>query len=267
MDLTKQQRAWAVYDWANSAFSTCIVAGFFPIMFKLFWADGMSLIESTQYLGMIHMIISIVMVISAPFIGQWVNQTKWKRRMLIGCVVVGAGCTALLCVIAKGQWQWAASLFIAANLMFSSSLIIYDGHLSSVAKPNDRAWISSVGYAWGYLGGALILCLNIIMILYPSSLGLSSSFEAMQWACLSVGIWWFVFSIPLFNSLKRSEHDHIHPSNNSGHMTVKDTSKTMVTKGPIGLFLIAYWLYIDGVFTVIKMALDFGLSIGLSSTI
>jgi UMF1 family MFS transporter len=184
-------------------------------------------------------------------------------------MLLGSTSTALLAFIAPGQWLMAACVFAAANVGFSLSNVFYDSLLLTVAGEHERDRISALGYALGYLGGGLLFLVNVAMVLKPSLFHIASADMAVRISFLSVAVWWLVFSIPL---LRWVHEPHVATSPNPERASrnvwkeLWTTAKSIPKHRELLLFLIAFWLYIDGVGTVIRMALDYGASIGLATS-
>lgn len=258
----KQQWSWALYDWANSAFATTVLAGFFPIFFKQYSAGGLAATQSTFYLGLFSSLASIVVMIASPLLGAAADQGGKHKRYLLIFTVIGVLATALLPLAGQGQWLFAGSLFCVASIGFFGGLTFYDSLLVSVATPAQSDRVSALGYGAGYLGGGVLLAANVAMTLKPGLFGLADAGEAVKWSFVSVALWWALFAIPLFRSVPDTPALSQRASAWAGLLgTIAELRKHR----HIALFLLAYWLYIDGVHTIIRMAVDFGLSLGFDS--
>ena len=258
--------AWAFYDWANSAFATTIMAGFFPVFYKQFWASGLDPASSTFQLGVSNAVASMVIVICAPIMGAIADCGQYKKQMLVGFAVTGILASAALYWIGQGEWAAASAMFCVGSIGFMGANVFYDALLLNVSNEQDRDLVSAIGYAMGYLGGGLLFSLNVAMTLSPESFGLEDASQAIQMSFLSVAIWWAVFSIPLMIAVKDQRSTvgaGIGQSIVKGWRQLLTTFKHVRSLSTVWLFLLAYWLYIDGVDTVIRMAVDFGLSIGI----
>jgi len=261
--------AWCMYDWANSAFATTVLAGFFPVFFKSFWNTGVDTSVSTAHLGFATTIGGLCVALFSPILGSFADAGRAKKMFLFFFVVLGAGMTASLYTIPCGHWIAALVLFVFADLSFSYGNLFYDSLLPDVASPRTMDFVSSLGYALGYVGGGLLFLVNVLMVMHPAWFGLSGISAAIRMSFVTVAVWWFVFSIPLFVFVReprratRVSYIRIVPE---GFKRLAATGKAIAGNTPLLLFLAAYWLYIDGVYTFIRMAVDFGLSIGLSSS-
>ncbi|MGD8572492.1 MAG: MFS transporter [Gammaproteobacteria bacterium] len=265
IDNKKRVISWALYDWANSAFATTVMAGFFPVFYKQYWATGELTATSTFQLGVGNAVASLVIVLCAPLFGAIADAGRYKKRFLVGFAMLGIAATALLYWVGKGEWAAAISLYGAATLGFMGANVFYDALILNVSSVQNRDIVSALGYALGYLGGGLLFSVNIAMTLSPESFGLQDASDAIRVSFLSVGIWWALFSIPLL--LFVHDVDNKTPLSPVkaiavGARRVAETFQHIRSLRPVLLFLAAYWLYIDGIDTIVRMAVDFGLSIG-----
>jgi len=265
---------WALYDWANSAFATTVMAGFFPIFFKEYWSSNVNINVSTARLGFGNAVASLLVALLAPVLGAVADSGNSRKKFLISFAYLGAASTALLFFVQPGKWFLAVLIYVVAILGFSGANIFYDSLLPFVAPKNKRDYVSGLGYALGYLGGGLLFLLNVAMVLKPSSFGLSNEISAVRISFLSVATWWGFFSIftaawvpepVMLDSTKKSGTGRFRIISAFSEVisTVKDIKKSR----NIMLFLLAYWLYIEGVDTIIRMAVDYGMSIGFDSKI
>ena len=265
----KPARAWAMYDWANSAFATTIVAGFFPIFFKQYWSAGTDTTVSTFQLGVANSTASVIVALCAPMLGAIADSGSTKKRLLLAFAGMGIVMTGALFFVAQGRWGFAAALYVLAFVGFSSSNIFYDSLLVSVADGEALDRVSARGFALGYLGGGLLFALNVAMTLTPQTFGLASKSAAVRVSFLSVAVWWAVFSIPLALWV----HEPHYGTQQRGWTAVTaGFRQLLVTLRHVRqlrivlLFLVAYWLYIDAVSTIIRMAVDYGMALGFKPT-
>ena len=268
----KQVLSWAFYDWANSAFATTILAGFFPIFFKLYWNPGVEVTVSTARLGIANSVAGIIVAILAPILGVIADSYSAKKKFLFFFTYLAILMTVSLALVSEGNWLFAVILFIFANIGFSGGNIFYDSLITSVSDKKNVDLISSLGYSLGYLGGGVLFALNVWMTLQPDFFGFANSSESIKFSFISVGIWWAIFSIPIFlfvnenNSLlENKKKEVVENSFRSSFSKLFHTFKKIKHYKTVYLFLIAYWFYIDGVDSIIRMAVDFGMSIGLES--
>ncbi|MES9929603.1 MAG: MFS transporter, partial [Candidatus Thiodiazotropha sp. 6PDIVS] len=258
--------SWTLYDWANSAFATTVMAGFFPVFFKQYWSVGIAATESTFRLGMANSLASIVIVCMAPFLGALADQAGAKKRFLLFFAAMGIVMTGALYLVASGNWVMALILYGLGLLGFMGGNVFYDALLISVTEKKHYDRVSAYGYAFGYLGGGLLFTFNVLMTLYPEFFGLADAAQAVKLSFISVALWWGLFSIPLF--LFVDEPPGPAPKKGWVSASVRQLIETFARIRNLRmtfLFLLAYWCYIDGVDTIVRMAVDFGLSIGFDA--
>jgi len=255
---------WALYDWANSAFTLSVVTVFFPVLLAEYWSEGVDSTVTTFRLGMANGFASLIVAISAPLLGAIADRMGRRKGLLCLLAALGIVMTGALFFVARGQWPIAVACYVLASIGFASSNSLYDALLVDVTSAEHFHQVSALGFGLGYLGGSLLFALNIWMVSSPATFGLGSEIEAMRIAFVLVAIWWIVFSIPLLMWVHEREELYEHRSVMDGILLFVDTMRKITHDKNLGLFLVAYWLYIDGVYTIIKMAVDFGLSQGLS---
>ncbi|TPW18069.1 MAG: MFS transporter UMF1 family [Halothiobacillaceae bacterium] len=194
----KKKLSWAFYDWANSAFATTVIAGFYPIFYKQYWSPVQSVTESTYQLGMANAVASLIIVLFAPLLGAIADRSSSKKRFLLFFTLMGSLMTCSLYLVEQGAWLVAIVLYILANIGFMGGNVFYDALLVDITPDHERDRVSALGYAFGYLGGGLLFALNVAMTLYPASFGFANSAEAVRFSFVCVALWWGLFSIPLF---------------------------------------------------------------------
>lgn len=260
----RSQLSWAFYDWANSAFATTVMAGFFPLFFKQYWSAGTEATTSTFWLGLGNSGASFLILLMAPVLGAMADSGGIHKRLLAAFALLGILCTAGFFLVAEGAWQYAIALYVVAIIGFSGANVFYDAMLPSLAPASDYHRLSALGYSLGYLGGGLLFLVNVLMTLKPQLFALGDAAQAVRYSFLSVAVWWFVFTLPLLLGVKEL------PGTATGKTTVSmeckkllQTLKAIRRQRNLWMFLIAYWLYIDGVATIIRMAVDYGIAIGL----
>ena len=262
--------SWALYDWANSVFATTVMAGFFPIFFKSFWAADLSPIESTAAIGTANSLSGLFIMLLAPILGAFSDVRKIKKQFLAFFAATGILSTAYLYYIPQGDWFYAAFLYTLAAIGFSGGNIFYDSLIGSVSNNHERNKVSSLGYSLGYLGGGILFIVNVLMYLNPTWFGLASDIEAILYSFLSVSVWWAVFSIPLFLNVDEtsnsSSSQSIWADISHSFKSVASTLKEVKKHKRAALFLISYWLYMDGVDTIVRMATAYGSDIGLDTS-
>jgi UMF1 family MFS transporter len=266
----KPMLSWALYDWANSAYTTTVMAGFFPVFFKQYWAADLSVNESTFWLGLANAVAGLVVALMAPLLGAVADQGGLKKRFLIMFTTLGVLMTLALFLIAQGAWMMAVFIYVAGAIGFAGSNVFYDALIVDVADRNRLDRVSSLGYALGYIGGGLLFAVNVVMTLHPEWFGLHDKGEAVRWSFITVGIWWALFTVPLalwVHERREAETVHILQSMRAGWQQFVQTFHHVRQLKVVFLFLVAYFLYIDGVGTVARMAVDYGLSLGFAASV
>ncbi|MGH8197643.1 MAG: MFS transporter [Steroidobacteraceae bacterium] len=257
--------AWALYDWANSAFATTVMAGFFPVFFKQYWSIGTEAAVSTFRLGLANGMGSLLIALSAPLLGAMADRGGARLRMLAFFTLVGAAMTASLYSVGEGDWIAAVLVYALAGIGFSGGVIFNDSLLVDVAEPREYDLVSAYGYSLGYAGGGLLLLLNAAMVASPATFGLDGPSDAVRHAFPMVAAWWILFSVPCLLWVREQKPARPLPgiaAARAGWRELKTTIGEVRRYRPLLWFLLAYWLYIDGVNTIIKMAVDYGLSLG-----
>lgn len=267
-DQNKKVWAWSMYDWANSAFSTTVMAGFFPIFFEKYWSNPNDVIQSTYQLGWANSLASIVVAALAPFLGAIADRGSAKKKFLIFFCYMGVVMTGGLYMVGQGQWQMAVMVYIAASVGFMGANIFYDSLLPSVAPKEKMNYVSSLGFAIGYIGGGLLFLINVLMYLHPQWFGIADATTAIKLSFLSVAVWWGVFTIPLLLFVPEPQISDSLPlvrAISAGYRQLRITFIQIRQLKVIGMFLLAYWLYIDGVDTIIRMSVKMGSSLGFEA--
>ncbi len=271
--MTKEKKAvwgWAAYDWANSAFATTVMAGFFPIFFKQYWSAGADVNTSTAQLGVGNSVASLIVALIAPVLGAIADKGTKKKQFLIFFAYLGVLMTAGLFLVQKGAWEWAIFTYAMGIIGFSGANIFYDSLITDVASNDKIDYVSGLGFAMGYLGGGLLFLINVLMTLMPEAFGLADAGQAVRYSFLSVALWWGSFTIftivwvpekKASTALKENETGYIL----AGFKQFYYTFKKIRHLKTVFLFLLAYWFYIDGVDTIIRMAVDYGMSLGFDS--
>ena len=262
---TRQKWGWAMYDWANSAFATTVMAGFFPVFFKEYWNSGVDAATSTFRLGMANSLASLLIVLLAPLLGAIADCMSRRKAMLFSFAFLGVLMTAGLYLIGEGDWFLAAFLYVLALIGFSGSNVFYDSLLPFVSRKDKIDQTSALGFSMGYLGGGILLSINVLMALHPEKFGLADGAAAIRISFLMVAAWWLIFSLPLMLLVEEPDGSASGWSVNvlqAGFKRVWTTLQEVRQLRNIWLFLVAYWLYIDGVDTIVRMAVDYGLSLG-----
>ena len=268
--LNKSAWSWALYDWANSAFATTVRAGFFPIFFKSYWASDLSDAESTFAIGSVNSLVGLLIAFSAPVLGAFADAGDSKRKFLFSFAFLGIITTGYLFFIPDSSWKLAVIFYGLGVIGFSGANVFYDSLLVTVSKEEERNRTSALGFSLGYLGGGILFLLNVIMFLYPNWFGLESQIDAVLWSFMSVALWWFIFSLPIYLNVKEPTQNSSGKSVNriitEAFSSLVNTARSIKEYKSAVIFLLAYFLYMDGVDTIIRMATSYGSDIGLSAT-
>lgn len=260
--------SWALYDWANSAYATVVLAGFFPLFFKQYWSSTTDVSVSTFQLGIANSLASTIIVILAPILGAIADVNNSKKKLLLVFTVLGILMSGSLYFVAQHETLLALILFILSAIGFSGGVVFYDALIVNVCESQDYDKVSSLGYALGYLGGGVLFAFDVFMTLNPQVFGFTDATEAVLFSFMSVSAWWFVFSLPLLFNVHETQTMQgvkIRQAISGGFSQLKNTFSNIKKLRMVFLFLLAYWLYIDGVDTIIKMAVDYGMSLGFDS--
>lgn len=263
----KRTITWALYDWANSAYTTIVVTIFFPLLFAEYWFNGTGSDDTTTPLGIANAIASISIVISAPILGAIADRGGLKKQFLIGFMLFGATAVMILPFVGSGDWFLALVVYVLSFIGFAGANVFYDSMLIDVAEEKKFDFISAFGYSLGYLGGGIALFVCIIYSA-PEIFGIdaTTSTEEKTMVFLFTGIWWFVFTLPLIFGMKEKKSDFKEPmlkAIRSGFVQLKTTFVEIKQLKVVFTFLLAYWLYIDGVDTIIQMSADYARRVGI----
>ncbi len=267
---TKTINAWCMYDWANSSFATTIMAAVLPTFYSEVAGATLEPVQASSYWGYTNTVAMLLVAFAAPILGAIADHSGAKKRFLGGFAGMGILFTALLVLVSTGDWLLASALYVLGRIGFSGSIVFYDALLPHVARSEDIDQVSTKGYALGYLGGGLLLVINLAWILKPEWFGLPNAEIASRLSFLSVAIWWAVFSIPLFRRVDeppfvRRRGESSNPLR-AGFQRLGRTFREIRRYRELFKFLIAFWFYNDGIGTIIIMAVIFGKEIGLAST-
>ena len=270
MDDKKQVRSWIMYDWANSAFATTIMAAVLPIYYKSVAAKDLGNL-ATSYWGYTTTRAMLIIAVLSPILGAIADYKGNKKSFLKFFVLLGSLATAMLFLVKEGNYLLASFLFILGSIGFSGGNVFYDSFLPEITTNKRMDYVSSLGYALGYLGGGLLLAVNLVMIMKPEMLGIADSGMGTRLSFVTVGIWWMVFSVPAFihlpNGKRKVERDI--KAGEATRMAFKELKTTFMNireYKELWKFLLAFWLYNDGIGTIMRMATIYGTEIGIGST-
>ena len=257
--------AWTLYDWANSAFATTILAAVLPIYYsQVAGATLSSPAIATAYWSRGLSIATLIVAIISPVLGTISDIMRGKKRFLAIFVGIGILSTGLLVLVKTGDWMLASILFVLGRVGFSGANVFYDALLPHVAREEDQDRVSTRGYAMGYLGGGILLAINVVMIqVFPGTWGPRLSF-------LSVAIWWAAFSIPIFLRVPEppaATEKLSHGENvvSASFKRLRKTLKDISQYRQLFKYLLAFILYVDGIGTIIGVAVIYGAELGFDS--
>ena len=258
-----------MYDWANSAFWTTVIVAVFPPFFSDYAAAGLSPAEATTRFAWATTIAVTIVAAIGPVLGAIADYRALKKVMLAVFMSIGVTATLLMVTIERGGWMWAALLFMVANIAVAATLVFHESLLPHIAEPDEMDRVCAAGYAIGYLGGGLLLLLNLAWILAPSTFGLPDTIAAIKLSLASVGVWWLIFSVPLL--LRVPEPPLVlqpweAARDNSVRVAlarVRTTFRELQGHRQAFLMLVAFLLYNDGIQTIIRMASIYGAEIGI----
>jgi MFS transporter, UMF1 family len=263
-------RAWAMYDWANSAMVTTIITAVFPIYFSNVAATGLPEGVGAARFAAASTIGMVIIAVLAPILGTLADERPIKKRLLGLFMGIGVGAVAAMFFIERGDWVLAALLFIIANIGANGSFVFYDALLPHVARPDEVDRVSTAGYALGYVGGGVLLLLNLAWIMKPTWFGLPEhSTLPTRLAFVSVAVWWLVFSIPLFRTVPEPPVDAGGAGRREGHplaaafVRLAETFRELRRFKQGFLMLLAFLIFNDGIGTIIRMATIYGNEIGI----
>ena len=262
-------RAWAMYDWANSAFWSTVVTAVFPPFFSSYAAAGLAPVDATARFAWATTIAAVIIAVLGPVLGALADYRAWKKRLLAVFVTIGVTATLLMAAIQRGDWLFAVVVFMVGNIAVSTTLVFYDSLLPHIAKPDEIDRVSTAGFAIGFIGGGIVLLLNLAWILSPTTFGLPDTVAAIKLSFVSVAVWWGVFTLPLLRRVPEPravlEADETMGANpvRVAFTRVRETFRELRTFRQAFLMLVAFLLYNDGIQTMIRMASIYGAEVGI----
>jgi UMF1 family MFS transporter len=240
------------------------MAGLFPIFFKTYYASDFTAQESTAWLGLCLSITGLIVALLNPFLGFLTDKYAIKKQATLFSALVTFVALLILFFTPQNHWLLSLAAFGLGLIGFNLSLSFYDSILNLVTEKSRQHQVSALGYSLGYLGGGILFLINVLMVQNPNSFGLSSPAQAIKWSFLSVALWWLIFSFPFYKYVQEPKN---YPSHNFSSLVIQfHHSLTKIWHDQnLVIFLLAYWLFIDAVYTIINMATDYGTAIGLES--
>ena len=264
----KAVKGWVMYDWANSAFATTIMAAVLPVYYSSVASKGLDSAEATANWAFTTTIALVLVAFLSPVLGAMADYAGSKKRFLTLFVIIGVLGTGLLYFVGEGDWKLASLLYIVGSVGFSGSIVFYDSLLPHITTSENIDQVSSRGYALGYLGGGLMLAVNLAMIMFaPDSL--TELMSRISFAM--VAVWWLVFTLPLLRNVPeplrriRQSEEGLSPIRASFNR-LGNTFGELRRYRQLLKFIIAFWLYNNGIGTIIYMATIYGTELGFSST-
>jgi UMF1 family MFS transporter len=263
---TREQRAWAMYDWANSAFMTTIVL-LFPIYYVSVAAADLPDNVATERFAWTTTIAMTTVAVLAPILGAWADAGGLKKRMLAFFILFGVTMTALLYTVERGDWVLGAVLYVFANIGVTASFVFYESLLPHIAGEDEIDRVSAAGYALGYVGGGLILAVNAAWVAKPEWFGLGDAGFATRVSLVSAALWWLLFSIPCLRRVPEPPpaRDLPPPSVRGALVGLAATLRELRSFRDAFVLLVAFMLYNDGIQTIIRMATPYGTELGISA--
>jgi UMF1 family MFS transporter len=262
-------RAWAMYDWANSAFQTTIIAAVFPIYFRRVVAGDMAEADALSRFAWASTIAILIVALVAPLLGAIADHAAIKKRFLAIFAGIGISSCFAMFWLTEGEWVMALTLFVIGNVGVAGSIVFYESLLPHLVSDDQLDRVSSAGYAIGYLGGGVLLAINLLMIQKPELLGIPNTAVATRLTFVSVAVWWTLFSIPLFRQVPEPPRRLVEGEQAGGALLVVGWRRLVTTFRELRLYrqafvmLLAFLLYNDGIQTMIRMATTYGSEIGL----
>jgi UMF1 family MFS transporter len=264
--MTKEERSWILYDVANSAYSIMVTAAIFPVFFKTFAARDIPGYTSTAWLGYGNSIYTLAIAFLAPILGTIADIKNYKKRFFFCFFALGVISTLVFPIVQQGQWIVALAIYLASAIGFAGANIFYDSFLTDITSTERMDFISTTGFACGYIGGSTVpFVLAILLIANYRFFGLNSSIQAVRIAFVLTALWWAAFAIPFLKNVKQLYYLE-RPDNpiRASFERLVQTFKDIKSYRSAFTFLVAYFFYIDGVDTIIKMATAFGTDMGIA---
>ena len=266
--LNKNSIAWALYDWGNSAFALSVLTVLFPLFLGSYWSAGEPGAVVTSRLAWATALGSVIVSVLAPMLGAIADSGGYRKRFLFVFTVLGAASTVTLHQVGMGEWVWALAVFIMASTGYYGAAVFYDALLVDVCQPRFYGLVSTLGLSLGYIGGAILLTLHVWLMVNPGAFGFENTNDVIRFAFITVGVWWIVFVLPvmLFVREEQSRASAKGHAIRAAYLALKQTFLKIRGYRNVYRFLVAYWLYIGGLFAVIFMAVNFGQRLGFSDT-
>lgn len=260
--------SWALYDWANHGFVTTVMAGFFPIFYKSYWRAEADPTESTFELATYNSFAGAAVALLAPVLGAIADRGGAKKRLLLFFAAISIAACAGLFFVEQGHYRTAGFVFTLAVFGYLAANIFSDSMVVDMARGRSSDRVSALGFAMGYLGGGLLFAFNVLLTLQPHWFGIPDKATAVRISFLLVAVWWILFSIPFVLFVKEPRPVDQMPWGRAivlGWRQLVETFHHVRKLRPVLIFLVAYWLYIDAVNTIVVMAVDYGQALNFSA--
>lgn len=264
LKLNKLEKSWILYDIANSAY-VLMVSTILPIYFNALCDNaGLSSVDYLAYWGYATSVATLIVAFLAPVLGSIADIKNYKKKLFTIALVIGV--ISCACLGVSSSWFVFLVIFVISKVGYNSSLVFYDAMLSDVTTEENMDNVSSQGYAWGYIGSCLPFAVCLVLVMGGSAFGLGTS-TAMILSFLIISGWWFIMSIPLLKNYEQKyfieKQAHLVKAS---FQRLGNTLKSLTEDKKILFFLLAFFFYIDGVYTIIEMATAYGSALGLDTT-
>jgi MFS transporter, UMF1 family len=268
--MTRTERSWILYDVANSAFVLIAITAVGPIFFKDVVSQGVDSSLSTSNWGYANSLASLLLALMAPIMGALADYRGLKKRFFIVFLCVGIGFTFLMAMVREGNWLWFLAAFVIARFGYAGANVFYDSFLVDVTEKDRMDWVSSSGYAWGYIGSVVPFLAALALIFWEMSPTAGESIPSFsgRMAFIIAAVWWLILSIPILRHVRQSHY--LEPGRNpirDSFVRLAKTFREVRKFKQAFLFLAAYFFYIDGVDTIITMCTAYGRDSGLGTTV
>ncbi|MEI7026653.1 MFS transporter [Paenibacillus sp. y28] len=264
----KAVRSWMLYDWANSAFATTMLAAVLPIFYNEVAGANLEGNLPSVYWGYTHSVAMLCVLIIAPALGAVADYAGIKKRILFAATILGSLSSIGFAFVGEGDYALASVLMILGTLAFAGGSTFYDAMLNDLVPYEERDMVSAKGYAAGYIGGALLLIVNMLMIQKPDWFGLASSLAGTYAAFITVGLWWFIFAMPLMIHVKDPQREtgaKVTEYARIGFTRIWQTLRSLPRYPELLKYLVAFWFFNDGISTIITMAAIYGSEVGIQT--